>query len=80
MRKIFYNQGQFSVIGTIVVAASTIIASALGAWATASTTNNQAMNKVNIIEERENNHYNEVQKSLTSIERKLDEVISSRQR
>ena len=72
------QMGQISILTTIMIASSTIIASALGAWATAGTRVNMIDTKVQVVEERENNHYAETQKKLDSIDKKLDEILRMR--
>ena len=51
----------------IVGAVATVLASFGGAWVTSST-------KVAVIEERENNHYGEVQKQLAEQQNQLNEM------
>lgn len=66
------NKGQASLTVPVIMAGATILASVFGSWGLSNA-------KVQVIEERENNHYNEVQKQLESIERKLDSVIANHQ-
>lgn len=69
------QKGQIPIVATVLIASSTIIASAFGAWATASSKVSDVSAKVQVVEERENNHYLEVSKKLDSIEQKLDALI-----
>lgn len=69
------QMGQISILTTILIASSTIIASALGAWATASSRVNMIDTKVQVVEERENNRYLELKESLNRVEKKLDKLI-----
>ena len=69
------NKGQISILTTLIIAGSTILASALGAWATVSQKTTQIDTKVQVIEERENNHYKEVSKQLEDINKKLDQIL-----
>jgi hypothetical protein len=73
-------KGQVSLIAVMITAMGTIMASVLGGWATANERVGQIDTKVQVVEERENNHYTEVQKSLTSIEKKLDDVLAKETR
>ena len=63
------NRGQIPIIVTIIGAISIPIASVFVAWITASGTENDKISdvrtEVRVVEERENNHYDEVQKQLT---------------
>ena len=72
LKRLIKNGGQITLITTMIVAGTSIFASVITSWGFAST-------KVSVIEEREQNHYQEVQKQLESIEKKLDSVISSHQ-
>lgn len=64
---------------TIAVATITAIASIAGAFLTAQATSSEKVNglstKVEVIEERENNHYLEMSNTLDRIESKLDSAI-----
>jgi len=72
------NKGQLSILATLIIAGSTIIASALGAWATANSRVDEINTQVQVIQERENNHYAELSKKLDSIDKKLDEVLQKK--
>ena len=65
------NKGQISILTTAILAGATILASVFTSWGFANS-------KIQVIEERENNHYQEVQKQLISIEKKLDEVLQKK--
>ena len=54
----------------IIGAIGVIVASGITSFATAS-------NKVSVVEERENNHYSEVQRRLEGMEKKLDTLIEN---
>jgi len=69
------QMGQISLITTIIIAASTIVASAIAGWSTANNRVSSIDTKVQVVEERENNHYLEISKQLDSIENKLDAII-----
>ena len=69
------NKGQISILTTLLIASSTILASAFGAWATASQKTALIDTKVQVLEERENNHYKEVSKQLEDINKKLDQIL-----
>lgn len=72
------NKGQISILATLLIAGSTIVASALGAWATASSKVDAIDAKVQVVEEREENRYKEVKEALVRIETKLDKLIEKR--
>lgn len=55
-----------------------IIASAFTSWATANGKINSMDTKIEVVQERENNHYAETQKQLVDINRKLDQLITSK--
>lgn len=70
-----YNKGQISLMIVIITAGATILASVIGGWTTANTRVLQIDTKVQVIEERENNHYQELKEKLDSIDNKLDKLI-----
>ena len=63
---------QTSLLPTVIVALATIITSYFTATATSNSQLSAVRESVSVIEERENNHYGEVQKSLERIEKKID--------
>lgn len=69
------NKGQISILTTTIIAGSTILASVMGAWATANQKTYQIDTKVQVIEEREGNHYKEIFKQLEDINKKLDQIL-----
>ncbi len=77
---IFRNEkGQVSLLGIVIASVGTVIASVLGGWSAASST---ASIKVQVVEEREKNHYEElgkrfdkVDKAFEDINRKMDSFI-----
>ena len=69
------GKGQASLIAVMIVAATTIIGSAFTAWATANGSIADIRTEVRVVQERENNHYAEVQKQLTEISSKLDSAL-----
>ena len=70
------NKGQISILAIIIGVGGTIIASALGAWATASTRVNIIDTKVQVVERTEQIHYMELKEQLNRIEFKLDKAIN----
>ena len=72
-------KGQANILVLIMGGAVTIIASALGAWATASNNLSEVKNTVSIVQERESNHYAELSKQLITIETKLDKVLLNKE-
>lgn len=74
---ILKNRGQIAIIPVAITAVATIVASIIGGWTSANTRVNTVDTKVQVIEERENNHYAEVQKKLDTIDKKLDEIVKA---
>ena len=66
------NKGQISVLVASITAGGMLFASIVASWATADSRVAEIDKKVSIVEERENNHYNEVSKKLDYIINKLD--------
>lgn len=64
--------------GIIIPALATILAAWGGSWATASSRVGMIDTKVQVIEEREQNHYGEVSKKLDSIDKKIDALINKK--
>lgn len=61
------NRGQVSLVATGIMAGATILASVFGSWGLSNS-------KIQVIEERENNHYKEVKEQLDRIETKFDNL------
>ena len=74
MKKLF--NGQINLAVAIIGAIGMIGASVFTSWTTANGRIWGVENKVNIVEERENLHYLEVQKQLEKIDKKLDSLLS----
>lgn len=72
-----YKKGNIAVPPLVITALATVVASALGAWATSSESINRIDTKVQVVEERENNHYLEVSEKLEDIDNKLDMIIKN---
>lgn len=72
------NRGQVTVLVPIIGAAGTILAAIFGSYATASNRVYQVESQVKVVEEREENHYQEVQKRLNSIDAKLDKLLDQK--
>lgn len=72
------NKGMSSLGAAIIVAIGSISTAFITAFATSSSNMATIKGDVRVVEERENNHYAEVEKRLGSIEGKLDEVISTK--
>ena len=64
-----------SVLTTLVTAGSMILASVFTSYATANNSIADIRQNISVVEERENNHYTEIQKNLDRIELKLDKVL-----
>ena len=69
------NRGQMSLMTALIGALGIITASAFTSWTTANNRVSSIDAKVQVVEERENNHYLEVSKKLDSIDKKLDEAL-----
>ena len=69
------KKGQISLMVAMIGAVGVIIASAITTWATTSSRVSDTEKTVSVLEERENNHYAEVQKRLGSIEDKIDLIL-----
>lgn len=70
------NKGQISIATTVIMAGATILASVIAGWASAGTRVNMIDTKIQVVEERENNHYKELKEKLDSIDGKLDKLIN----
>ena len=69
------QSGQISITATLIGAVSTIIVGGLGAYGISSRTVSDVSARVQVVEERENNHYNEVKGYLERIDAKLDRIL-----
>ena len=76
--KFFLNklEGRTPIITLVIAGSFTLLASIGGAWVTANGAVNEKVADVNtevkVIQERENNHYLEVQKQITTLNEKID--------
>lgn len=74
MKNLFKNnRGQISLINTIIIGGLSLLGSFFTASATANNNLAQVKNSVDIVEEREKNHYAEIEKTLERIEKKIDD-------
>ena len=69
------QKGQINVMVAVIGAIGIITASVFTSWATASNRVGQIDTKVQVVEERENNHFIQLQSDLKRIENKLDLLI-----
>lgn len=76
--KNFLQKGQVSLITAVIGGIAMITASAFTAWATANSRVSEIGAKVQVVEEREDNHYKELRKDLSRIEEKLDKVLNGK--
>ncbi len=67
--------GQVSITVAIVMGCCTVVGAGITGWATASGTIHEISARIGVVEEREDNHYQEVLRSLERIENKLDKAI-----
>lgn len=72
------NKGQISLMMALIGAGGMIIASAFTSWATISNKVQTVQTRIQVVEERETNHYSEIQKQLTGIDTKLDKLINGK--
>jgi len=70
-------KGQVPLIGIVIGAMATVVASGLTAWGSASAKTSELSGDIRVIEERENNHYGETQKQLAEIDKKLDTLLAN---
>lgn len=71
------TKGQISIIPVAITAIATIMASVLGGWSSANQRVSSIDTKVEVVEERENNHYAELEKRLDKMDDKLDLLIKN---
>ena len=72
------GRGQASLMAVIIAATTTILGSALTAWATASESIAAVDNRVTAVTITEDLHYKEVKETLERMEKKLDSIPSVR--
>lgn len=72
-------KGQISLATALIGATGMVIASAFTAWATVTNGVSDVRTEVSVVQERENNHYAEVQKQLEAISKKLDNAPWAKQ-
>ena len=72
------KKGQISLLTSIVGATGMILASAFAAWATISSRAGGVEARVLVVEEREQNHFSELSKSIEKIDKKLDLIIEKK--
>ena len=76
--KAFFQKGQISLFVAITGALGMIGASFITSWATIGSKVGGVENRVSIVEERENNHYSEIQKQLNKIDSKLEMLLNKK--
>ena len=67
-------RGQIDFLTAIITALGTVGAAGLMAFAASNSALYEVRQQVSIVEERENNHYEEVKEALDRIEGKLDKL------
>lgn len=70
-----YSFGQINITVAIVGALGVTISSITGAWVTVNSGVQTVEARIGIVEERENNHYDETVRRLDTIDDKLDQLI-----
>lgn len=73
--KFIGEKGQINVSVAIIGAVGVIVSSITGAWVTVTSGVQTVDAKIGIVEEREDNHYNETVRRLDTIDDKLDQLI-----
>ena len=79
------NRGQIPLIGTIIGTVGVILASAITSFATSNanladvrgdinTAKQELKGDIGLVEEREKNHYSEIEKTLERMEKKIDSL------
>ena len=71
-------RGQISLPIAIIGAMGVIVAAAFTSWATAQSNISSVNTKVDVVVEREANHYMEMQKQLDTIEKKIDLILEKK--
>ena len=69
------EKGQITTITALITAGGMIIAAAFTGWFSAGGRIGTVETKISVVEERENNHYSEVQKQLKKMDEKLDTLL-----
>lgn len=69
------RKGQISMTVAIIGALGAVLASMFTSWGVAGSQIGSVQEKVKIVEEREQNHYGEVEKRLGRMEDKIDRLI-----
>jgi len=79
------NRGQISLPIAVISAMGMIVAAAFTSWATAQSNISAVNTKVDVVQEREGNHYIEIQKQyaetqkqLSGMDQKLDLILGKR--
>ena len=73
-----FNRGQINIMTALIGALGIITASAFTSWATANNKLGDVNTQVQVNEEREMLHYQELRKDLGRIEDKLDKLIGQK--
>lgn len=72
----FFKKGQVSVVVASIMALGTVGASAIAGWATSSATYHKEVSELNtkiqVVEEREDNHFKELLRVVNEINKKLE--------
>ena len=68
------NKGMSPVISTLILAAATIITAALTSLGTTNVSVAEVRGEINVVSQREDDHYKEVQNSLKRIEDGVNEL------
>lgn len=76
--KNFFKKGQINMIIAIIGAIGIVTASGLTAWATANGRVSSIDAKMQVVEERENNHYEQLKEDLKRMENKIDQLIKNK--
>lgn len=74
MREFLLRKGQITVITALISTGGMLVAAAITGWFSASSRVSAIERNVAVIEERENNHYGEVQKQLLNVTKQLEKI------
>ena len=71
------KRGQ-SIIVTVITTAGILLASVAASWGTANKTSSETKGKIDLVSQREELHYAELNKGIDRIEKKLDQLLEAK--
>ena len=78
MTNFLLKTGQISILAALIGTGGVILASAITSWATSNNRISGIEKSVSVVEERESNHYSELQRRLEMMDKKLDTLLQRR--